>query len=295
MRGSLIAAVLVATTGVVSTASADPVRVTGGVLSGSDSSVNDFSIFGSGFTLSGIVSSDAVGEPHWRCGPCQAGDQLSLGSRYIIDGVEFNGSVDEDATGFFDFAAETITIPDLTPGDRALIQRSFTFAGEVSKAGSSGTLAIVGSGSVLLNLIGRDAEDGLPAHVDATQTRYEFSDSAAAPVPEPMTLLLVAQDQGLPYAQPAALIRSATRTTSIISLTACTRTMCAPSSTLAVTAAAVPQSRSAGLRAPVARVMKDFREGPAHAAGDGRLDARRQLRPHVIDDAAVERGAVHVA
>jgi hypothetical protein len=51
-------------------------------------------------------------------------------------------------------------------------------------------LAIVGSGSVLLNLIGRDAEDGLPAHVDATQTRYEFSDSAA-PVPEPMTLLLV--------------------------------------------------------------------------------------------------------
>jgi hypothetical protein len=59
--------------------------------------------------------------------------------------------------------------------------------GEVS--GPSGTLALVGSGSVFLNLIGRDAEDGLPAHIDATQTRYEFTDSAA-PVPEPMTLLL---------------------------------------------------------------------------------------------------------
>jgi hypothetical protein len=59
--------------------------------------------------------------------------------------------------------------------------------GEVS--GPSGTLALVGSGSVFLNLIDRDVEDGLPAHIDATQTRYEFTDSAA-PVPEPMTLLL---------------------------------------------------------------------------------------------------------
>jgi hypothetical protein len=187
MSRTIIAAIAVTVVGIVSPAAADPVRVTDGILSGSDSSVNDFSIFGSGFTLGGIVASDAVGEPHWRCGVCQAGDDLNLGSRYIIDGVEFNGSFDEDATGFFDFAAETITIPDLNPGERALIQRSFTFMGEVS--GPSGTLALVGSGSVFLNLIGRDAEDGLPAHIDATQTRYEFTDSAA-PVPEPMTLLL---------------------------------------------------------------------------------------------------------
>ena len=39
---------------------------------------------------------------------------------------------------------------------------------------------------------------------------------------------------------------SATRTTSTISATACTRTTCAPASTAAVTAAAVAQSRAAG-------------------------------------------------
>ena len=47
--------------------------------------------------------------------------------------------------------------------------------------------------------------------------------------------------------QRAAAMRSATRTTSSISRTPCTRTMCAPSSTLAVTAAAVAHSRAAGL------------------------------------------------
>src|SRR5204863_4592540 len=48
----------------------------------------------------------------------------------------------------------------------------------------------------------------------------------------------------------APRIRSATRTTSAIAATPCTRTIWAPCSTLAVTAAAVPHSRADGSRSP---------------------------------------------
>ena len=56
---------------------------------------------------------------------------------------------------------------------------------------------------------------------------------------------------------------SDTLATCTISRTACTLTICAPSSTLAVTAAALAQSRSSGGTSPMAARRKDFLDGPA--------------------------------
>ena len=57
-------------------------------------------------------------------------------------------------------------------------------------------------------------------------------------------------------------IESATRTTSTISRTPCTRTTWAPNNTLAATAPAVPHSLSSGGTSPSTAVKKDFLEGP---------------------------------
>ena len=75
-------------------------------------------------------------------------------------------------------------------------------------------------------------------------------------------------------------MRSATRTTSTMARTSCTRTMCAPSRTLAVTAAAVPQSRSSGGRSPSAALQERLARG----AGENRPTQRGdpiELRQHV--------------
>ena len=50
--------------------------------------------------------------------------------------------------------------------------------------------------------------------------------------------------------------------------------MCAPDSTLAATAAAVPHSRPDGSRSPSAAFRKDFREGPERQAYEHRLIPR---------------------
>ena len=77
-------------------------------------------------------------------------------------------------------------------------------------------------------------------------------------------------------------ISSATRTTCTISATACTRTMCAPPSTAAVTAAAVPQSRSR--RRPVAERLAQerlARRPDQHRPVERRRELR-QPRQHTI-------------
>ena len=60
------------------------------------------------------------------------------------------------------------------------------------------------------------------------------------------------------------------------SATRCTRTMCAPPRTAAVTAAAVAQSRSAAGSGPVAAVRNDLRDGPTSS---GRPSAARRVEP----------------
>ena len=69
-------------------------------------------------------------------------------------------------------------------------------------------------------------------------------------------------------------MRSATRTTSTISRTPCTRTMCAPRSTRAATAAAVPHSRSDGSAAPPSAAS----ETTCATARQDRTIERRQAR-----------------
>lgn len=53
MRERVACAFVFALLGTVLPTFAEPVRVTGGVLAGSDGSITDFSIFGPGFTLAG--------------------------------------------------------------------------------------------------------------------------------------------------------------------------------------------------------------------------------------------------
>src|SRR5688572_8158035 len=67
---------------------------------------------------------------------------------------------------------------------------------------------------------------------------------------------------GRGYSPAPPLIASATRTTSTMSGTLCTRTMCAPNSAAAATDAAVAISRSLGVRSPIAALRNDFRDGP---------------------------------
>ena len=109
--------------------------------------------------------------------------------------------------------------------------------------------------------------------------------------------------------------------------------MCAPPSTLAVTAAAVPQSRSDGGRSPVADVRNDFLEGPTRmgqssaasrsspgdrlprmlrplgeakagvddhrfardASGNGAVDRGLELLDDLADDVVIDGLAIHVA
>ena len=80
----------------------------------------------------------------------------------------------------------------------------------------------------------------------------------------------------------AVRISSATLTTCTISPTAWTRTMWAPASTAAVTAAAVPQSRSGAGRPPSASRMKDLRDGPDEHRPIERRRQRREPCQHTI-------------
>ena len=89
------------------------------------------------------------------------------------------------------------------------------------------------------------------------------------------------------YARAVARSASATRTTCTIAATLCTRTMCAPPITATATAAAVPQSRSAGGRGACPSSRNDFRDGPDQQ----RLAQRREAREVREHRAALRRPA----
>jgi hypothetical protein len=197
MRRNLATVAFCGILGTALPASADPVRITNGILVGSDSSVTDFAMVHPGFRLVGIVGSDAFGEPHWRCDPlpCAVGSPLSLSSRYSgldeVDGT-FDGLHYPNVLTSFDFQSSTITIPDLPLGITTIISRPFTFTGTITgfTNGVPGTShELVGSGTVSIWLSRWDSELGGNG-MNVTRTQYEF-ESGATPVPEPASMLLV--------------------------------------------------------------------------------------------------------
>jgi hypothetical protein len=164
------------------TATADPVRITAGALSGSDSSVTDFQIFWPGFKLDGIVSGSTAA-PHEVCDPCEPGTRISLGARFDqFEGLALN-DVSIEASGFFDFTAPSFTLFDMPENSNATVSNSFVFTGQLTTTQGM-TLDLTGQGTATLFLRRNEGEG-----INATRIHYAFED--AAPVPEPATMLLL--------------------------------------------------------------------------------------------------------
>jgi hypothetical protein len=163
---------------------ADPVHV-GGRLSGSDSSITDFALLGSGVRLSGTASSAIDLEPHLQCEPCTAGFGIDLGTTFdVFDAVTLNDSALPGAAGQFVFDAPTVSVPEMPEDSFATVTHSFTFSGSLGWSGGSLDLAGRGLATIFLTHF---AGEG----INVTRTDYVFRDPDPAPVPEPATLLLV--------------------------------------------------------------------------------------------------------
>jgi hypothetical protein len=166
-------------------ASADPIRITSGRVSGSVSSITDFQIEGDGFVISGVLGAAAPFEPHFRCGGgCPVDSEVDLSTPYTLDSVEINGIVYSGVTGSFRFDSESIRLPDLPVGSRATFARIFSFQGSLAGLDTLGTLDLTGTG-VVFAFVRNEGTGGIAIN----RTDYVFAD--LNPVPEPGTLLLV--------------------------------------------------------------------------------------------------------
>ena len=185
MRNRVAAIAMSVVFGTVCSSWADPIQITGGVVTGSVSSVTDYRITGPDFAVAGILGAAVSDEPHYLCGfdSCAPGSSLDLSTLYDrIEDIELNGSVYHGVTGFINFQSETIVLPDVPFGERVPFVRPFTFVGRLENVGSMGPIDLVGSGEVRLSVV--NFEQG--AGVGINRTDFVFSD----PVPEPATLLL---------------------------------------------------------------------------------------------------------
>jgi hypothetical protein len=200
MRIRLVGGVLWAILGTALPTYADAIRITGGVLSGSDSSVNDFLLLGPAFRINGLADGvfdrEPAGEPHWRCDPlpCVPGSPLDLSSNFTgdlgeatIDGVNYY-----PVQSSFEFKSSSITIPDLPIGAKTTFFRPFTFTGRVWAFRDGALLFshdLSGSGTVVLDMNRWDPSLGVEG-MNASRTQYRF-EADAAPVPEPGSMLLL--------------------------------------------------------------------------------------------------------
>lgn len=169
MRSSIILALAWGILGTAVPTAEGPVRVTGGKLSGSDSSVTDFSIDLSGDTLSGFVLHELEDVPHGVCDPCAPGFELSLSSRFTaFEAVSLN-DVPYEVEGHFFFKSGTITVPDLPPGSRTTLVLPFRFNGHLRGLADEGPVNLRGSGLATVFLT--NTGEG----VNATRIDYDFT------------------------------------------------------------------------------------------------------------------------
>jgi hypothetical protein len=184
-------------------AQADPIPITGGFLTAvGQGNFGTFEITGPGLSLTGSTQTGNV-EPA-ACSGCQSGTVLRMGSLFtdrhefadpiIIDGSPFTGAL----SGVFEFTSASIITPD-EPADFT-IQQAFTFSGLLSAFDELGqnflfSRMLVGQGLLTANFdLNPQSEVENRAIFDFRDIRYEFT--AAEPVPEPLTLLLVGSGLG---------------------------------------------------------------------------------------------------
>ena len=183
---------------------ADPIQVTGGQAVARMSN-GTFRFTGDGFSLSGATTT-GFESGMWECTPCRAADRLNLslgssvgGSFDSFDG-EFN-YVHYDQTwlaGHLQFNALDMTSAILV-GQRQ-ITMPFTFSGELinwatyeGRATNASPLFVAtftGSGLATAFFTGPIA-DPAGALFFADRITYDFLPGAAAPTPEPASLLLL--------------------------------------------------------------------------------------------------------
>jgi hypothetical protein len=162
---------------------ADSIRVTGGTFAESASSVGDFSITGSSFSLSGTTT-DSSGLLQ-QCFDCEAGAKFRLKGWWEFEGTAEFGGTTYEATGRLRFKAPKIIVPDLDALESVEITEAFRFMGKVRATdGSAPALRLIGEGLATIRFFGSTEEGIIP-----TRIRYDFD--AATQTPEPATLLLV--------------------------------------------------------------------------------------------------------
>jgi hypothetical protein len=191
--------------GVVSHASAEPIRVTGGtiVVTGL-TGLGSVSIVGTrGFSLTGGVDPlEGRVDPFTECNPCLPGTStLSVGG--FLGGTVFphavatlDGNTYTVGTGIDDLVGLTLelfgiaSLPALSDS-RTIISAPFTAAGGFFLPSLNPPL-IRGRGIATVALKPFPA-DGSPETWEIDRlVRYDFSDPGPDPVPEPATLVLVA-------------------------------------------------------------------------------------------------------
>ncbi len=182
-----------------STAFADPVRITAGVLIANGLTTPNSVIALVGTRDFGVAARVGVLEgrvdPLHECRPCVPGAPLSAGG--FLSGSAFEGIVTVDGKTYTDIwgvdapaslALEFIGMTTVPPFQNVVtsVTTPFSLTGQFMRPGPDPLVPIVGRGTATIFF-----RPSSPLVWDATSVRYDFEDQAST-VPEPATLLLVA-------------------------------------------------------------------------------------------------------
>lgn len=183
-----------------SVAGADPVRITGGFLSVDGlSTPGPFQLIGDNVNLSGFSQSQMVGPI--TCFPCEPGSTIDLGTQYLADFGRGAGTVDGTAYSDVVLAGPVIfTAPSIiAPSTHApfTVVRPFTFDATLRGIADFNLptertvfeALLFGHGTVTASFLASPTSSEQPLLFFFDSIRYDFS--AADPVPEPATLLLL--------------------------------------------------------------------------------------------------------